>query len=101
MAQYYYWAHVEQALRYPSGHSIQPVHMANSTPKVFAGVRLLTRMKRGFRLRNTKTIRPQITIGEGIPANEHWKVFEFVPLSARASEQLVERHDNFPRSVER
>ena len=36
-------------------------------------------MQRSLRLRDTKTIRPQVTVGEGIPATEHWTVFEFVP----------------------
>jgi hypothetical protein len=61
----------------------------------------LTRMQRSLRLRDTKTIHPLVTVGEGIPATEHWSVFEFVPLSGRASEQLVKRNENFVRSVER
>ena len=89
-----------------SGHAISAVHplrcvvfdASDASPAVRDW---LTRMQRSLRLRDTKTIHPQVTVGEGIPATEHWRVFEFVPLSGRASEQLVKRNGNFARSVER
>ena len=45
----------------------------------------LTRMERSLRLRDTKTIASSGHRRRGYPATEHWRVFEFVPRSGRAT----------------
>jgi hypothetical protein len=61
----------------------------------------LTGMQRSLRLRDIKTIHPLVTVGEGIPATEHWRVFEFVPRLGRARAQVAGRNEKFARSIER
>jgi hypothetical protein len=61
----------------------------------------LTRMERSLTLRDTKTIALEVTVGEGIPATEHWTVFEFVPRPGHASDEIARRNDKFDGRLER
>jgi hypothetical protein len=95
-----------RARKSSSGNAISAVHplrcvvfdASDASPVVREW---LTRMQRGLKLRDTKTVQPSATVGEGIPATEHWKVYEFVPRSGRVGAQVAGGNEKFARSVER
>jgi hypothetical protein len=49
----------------------------------------LALMEVSYMLRKTTTIDPRVTFGEGIPATEHWLVYEFVPRSSSTAPQVA------------
>jgi hypothetical protein len=51
----------------------------------------LEKMRANYRLRDVKTIDVGVTVGEGKPATEHWRVFEFVPQADRPIETIAGR----------
>jgi hypothetical protein len=51
----------------------------------------LDRMCAELTLRDVKTIGFEVTIGEGKPAAEHWRVFEFVPPTGRPTRTDIAR----------
>jgi hypothetical protein len=61
----------------------------------------LTRMERSLTLRDTNTIAFQVTVGEGNPAKEYWRVFEFVPRPGAGTPELAERNEMFDGRLER
>jgi hypothetical protein len=52
-------------------------------------------MERTLTLRDSKTVALQVTVGEGIPATEYWKIFEFVPRSANGAWDVAARKETF------
>ncbi len=95
-----------RARKSSSGNAISTVHplrcvvfdASDASPAVREW---LTLMQRSLSLRDTKTIHPLVTVGDGIPATEQWRVFEFVPRSGRARALVAGRNEKFARSVER
>jgi hypothetical protein len=61
----------------------------------------LTRMELSLKLRDTKTIAFQVIAGEGTPAKEYWRVFEFVPRSGGDTPAVVGRNENLDGRIER
>jgi hypothetical protein len=49
----------------------------------------LARMQRRFMLQQVRTVDLNVTVGEGIPSTEHWRVFEFVPRSGGSGQTMI------------